>query len=136
MTQLPGLFLLASYTEGWLVVPKDHKVQVIEHGWITCLDERIVDPSVVLLEKKVQELSYFPALHVSWPQVQALPEEVPFPLAHLLSPTGHELGDPNYRAAYDKAFALAEASGKRVQICPMETIVAVATKKGIIVIIT
>jgi hypothetical protein len=100
---------------------------------------RIVDPSIVLLEEKGQELSYFPALHFSWSQVQALPEEIPLPLAHLLSHTDHELGDPDYRAAYDRALAhaeaLAEAAGKRVQICPKETIVAMVTKKGTIVII-
>jgi hypothetical protein len=82
---------------------------------------------------------YFPALHFSWSQVQALPKEVPFPLDHLISPTGHELGDSDYRAAYDRALEYAEtlatASGKRVQICPKETIVTVVTEKGTIVII-
>lgn len=136
--QLPGLFLFASYTEGWLVVPKE-EIQVIEHGWVSLPWGRIVDPSIVLLEEKGQEMFYFPALHFSWSQVQALPKGVLFPLAHLISPTDHELGDPDYRAAYDRALEYAESlaatSGKRVQICPKETIVTVVTEQGTIVII-
>ncbi len=139
ITLLPGMFFFASYTEGWLVVPKEHEIQVIEHGWITRTDRCVVDPSVVLLEEKGQYLAYFPALHFSWSQVQALPEGIPLPLAHLLSPTKDELGDPDYRAAYDAALAHAEqlagTSGKRVQVCSKEHILAVVTRKGTIVII-
>jgi hypothetical protein len=140
MIQLPGLFLFASYTEGWLVVPKEHEVQVIEHGWVTRTDKRVVDPSIVLLEEEDQELTYFPALHFSWFQLQALPENILLPLAHLLSPTQSELGAPDYRAAYDAALAYAEqlanATGKRVQVCPKETMMVIVTREGTIVIIS
>ena len=139
MTRLPGLFFLASYTEGWLVVPKERTIQVIEHGWITRREKRIVDPSIVLLEKEGQPLTYFPALHFSWFQVQALPQDILLPLAHLLSPTNGELGKQDYQAAYDTAMAhatqLAEASGKQIHVCPMERIITVVTTEGTIVVI-
>lgn len=137
--QLPGLFLLSTYTEGWLVVPKEQVVQVIEHGWITHSGGHVVDPSIVLLEEQGQDLAYFPALDLPWPDAYDLPRGVPLPVAHLLSPNGDELGHPAYRAAYNAALAYAETRaaemGSHVQICPAEKIIVVLTKEGDIVIL-
>lgn len=111
---------------------------MIEHGWIISLDARIVGPSIVLLEEKDQELLYFPALHFSSFEVQAL-KGIPLPLAHLLSPTKHELGHPDYRAAYNAALAhagtIAADSGKRVRVCPSQEITVAVTEEGMIILV-
>ncbi len=136
LQQLPGLLPFAAYTEGWLVVPKEREIQVIEHGWISRADGRVVDPSIVLLEKSDQGLTYFPGIHVLWSDVYEL-SGIPLPVAHLFSPED-ELGHPDYRAAYNAALAqasqLAEASGKRVKVCPCQKIIIAVTKGGTVII--
>lgn len=139
ITSLPERLVSASYTEGWLVLPQERDIQLIEHSWISCLQERVIDPSIVLLEKSGQQLTYFPALHIQGELVEAIPPGTFLPLAHHLSPTGDTLGYPPYRAAYDAALAYAEQeaqrSGKRVSICPSETVICIKTKKGRITVI-
>src|SRR5579859_2888378 len=139
LVHLPGMFLCAWYVEGWLVVPKDEEVQVVEHGWIECEDGRIVDPSIVLLEAKEQDMDYFPGLRCGWSQMQEIPQDVCLPLAHLVSHRKDGLGHPEYKTAYDAAVAhaeqLAQVSGKPVQMYPGETFITVMSEKGAIVII-
>jgi hypothetical protein len=136
LQRLPGLLLLANYTEGWLVMPKEEEVQVIEHGWISCANGLVVDPSIVLLEEPDQYLAYFPAIEVPWADAGEL-SGMPLPVAHLYAP-GDELGHPDYHAAYHAALAhaqtLALASGKRVEVCPSEKTLIVMTQEGKIII--
>ncbi len=136
LQQLPGRFLFSTYTEGWLVLSKQQVIQVIEHGWIRQAHGRVVDPSIILVEKSLSELVYFPGLLVPWSEMHAL-QGVPLPLAHLFSP-GNDLGHPDYRAAYDEALAYAErcasVSGRQVQLCPAQQITVACTKEGIIIV--
>lgn len=124
LLHLPGLFLFARYTEGWLVVPDIHEIQIVEHGWMQNGRDRIVDPSVVLLAPKEQSLEYFAGVSVSWFHMREIPLEWPLPLIHLASPRGDGLDHPEYKAAYDAALAraeqLAQESGKLVRTYPKE----------------
>lgn len=138
LVHLPGLFLFARYVEGWLVEPMEHEVQIIEHGWVEFADGRIVDPSIVLLAGRDQDLHYFSGLLLGWPDVQDIPQDAPLPLARLISHRKDGLGHPDYKAAYETASAhaegLANASGKLVRVCLRETTLVVMGKEGTLII--
>jgi hypothetical protein len=140
MLQLPGLLLFAWYVEGWLVLPKAHEVQVIEHGWVAFRDGRLLDPSIVLVEKEDQHLEYFPGIILPWQALQEIPPDTMLPLARLLSHRRDGLGHPDYQAAYDAAMAratdLAAVAGIRVQVCPRQTTRIIKVRDGLVVINT
>jgi hypothetical protein len=140
MLQLPGLLLFGGYVEGWLVVPRAHEVQVIEHGWIAFREGRLLDPSIVLVEKEDQHLEYFPGLIFSWQALQEIPPDTTLPLARLMSHRRDGLGHPDYKAAYDAAMAratdLATVAGTSVQVCPRQTTAIIKTRGGLIFINT
>lgn len=46
---LPELFHLGTYIEGWVVVPRQRVIEIIEHGWCKTPDQRIVDPTITLI---------------------------------------------------------------------------------------
>jgi hypothetical protein len=134
LLHLPGLFLFANYTEGWLVVPETHEIQVIEHGWLESVGGRIVDPSIVLLAPKEQPLEYFASLRVSWFQMREIPAQWPLPLAHLASQHDDGLDHPDYKAAYNTALAyaehLAQEAGKAVRTYPGGQTMVVLDEEG------
>jgi hypothetical protein len=63
---LPERFPFGQYIEGWIVVPRERerRIEITEHGWIVDGD-RIIDPSIVLIEDQSQPVSYFPGLRLS-----------------------------------------------------------------------
>ncbi len=63
--QFPGLFALGAYVEGWIVVPRTQEIAIVEHGWCTSPEAGIVDPSIVLIEKREQPVFYFPGFELA-----------------------------------------------------------------------
>jgi len=64
---LPKLFFSGTYIEGWIVVPRErpHIIEIIEHGWCKTFDQRIVDPTIVLMEDQDQRVFYFPRFELA-----------------------------------------------------------------------
>ena len=62
---LPELFPSGTYVEGWIVVPRQKIIEIIEHGWCKTSDQRIVDPTIVLMEDRDQRVFYFPGSELS-----------------------------------------------------------------------
>ncbi len=69
MHLLPALFSTWYYIEGWVVLLRAHRIDLIEHGWIA-LESQIVDPSLLLIERPEQPLCYFPGFRLFWEQLQ------------------------------------------------------------------
>ncbi|RUR76189.1 hypothetical protein ACF3DV_22580 [Chlorogloeopsis fritschii PCC 9212] len=63
----------AIYVQGFLVI-KGASYQPVEHSWIE-LGDRIVDPTLPHLHKKVEEIWYFPAQHLTVKRLKAIIEE-------------------------------------------------------------
>lgn len=63
----------AMYVQGFLTFAGE-PYSPIEYSWIE-LDDRIVDPTLVHLNKNAQELYYFPAQRLTVEQLQATVEE-------------------------------------------------------------
>lgn len=61
MVLLPQLFSSWTYIEGWAVLPREARIEIVEHGWIA-LETHTVDPSFVLVEKPDQRIFYFPGV--------------------------------------------------------------------------
>ncbi len=137
LLQLPGPFFFSRYVEGWLVIPKEHEVLVIEHGWIEHSNGQIVDPSIVLLEERGQRMDYFSGIQLDRSQIQDL-QGVLLPVARLLSPKKDGLGYPDYKAAYDAAMRRAEEfaciNDRLVRVCPRETTIIMLGEDGVVVI--
>ena len=137
MLQLPGLFLLGKYVEGWLVLPLEDEVLVVEHGWVESNQERIVDPSLVLLLPYAPVAArYVAGYRLNWFQMQRLGPDAPVPIASLdAQDSAIKAG---YKAAFDTAKncaqQIANASGKKIQICPREE--GVSRSTVLIILIT
>lgn len=102
----------AIYVQGFVVfLGKLH--QPVEHAWIE-VGDCIVDPNLKFLNKKAEELYYFPAQHLTVPQLKAAieeakedyPEDNPLPI---YGTTPYEyygdvmLGGIEYVSAYESA---------------------------------
>jgi hypothetical protein len=113
----------AVYVQGFLVYA--HKpYRLIEHGWLE-VDDQIVDPSLPHLNKRAEELSYFPAQRLSVKQLKAAieeakedyPEDNPLPI---YGDAPYEyygdvmLGGKDYLAAYQAAEAKFKALNQRM----------------------
>lgn len=137
LLQLPGLFPFSTYVEGWAVLPKEQEVVVLEHGWIEQSHGRVVDPSLVLLEKKDQQVHYFAGLQLDCFQLPNL-EGIPLPIARLLEPEKNDLGPLEYKIAYDAAMQCAEElatkMGVPVQVYPGEMTLIMVSETGIVTI--
>ena len=111
MLHYPSLYQGGCYVEGWIVIPRETIIEVIEHGW-TCLaksqeEPRVLDPSIVLREHSTSLVFYFPGLLVACEQ---LCEQVQGQMLPLVCHTVY--GDdgmlhPGYKRAYDQACAQA-----------------------------
>lgn len=62
---LPELFAFGRYVEGWIVIPREKRIEIVEHGWCTLPNRSIVDPSILLIEKRDQHISYIPGYVLS-----------------------------------------------------------------------
>ena len=91
------------YVEGWIVLPRQHHLAIIEHGWCQLADGTIVDPSILLVEQPSQPIFYFAGLTLTPEQVQ---EQWPGAVLPLVchSKYGRDgMQHPGYRHAYEQA---------------------------------
>lgn len=104
----------AMYVQGFLIYASK-PYRLVEHGWLE-VDDRIVDPNLPHLNKKVEDLSYFPAQRLTVKKLKAAveeakedyPEDPPLPI-YGSSPYEYYgdvmLGGQEYLAAYKAAEA-------------------------------
>jgi hypothetical protein len=90
--------------EGWMVIPRTHDIEIVEHGWCTSPDVGIVDPSIVLIEKREQPVFYYPGFELPG-------DRLPLHLAGKTVPLvcnshyGRDgMGHPGYKQSYEKAW--------------------------------
>lgn len=106
-----------TYVQGFLVVAGE-SLPPIEHSWIE-LDNNVVDPSFTLLDKKAEELYYFPAHSLSVKKLIAAveeakedyPEDNPLPVYGAMPYEYYGevmLGGKDYQAAYEAALAFSQ----------------------------
>ncbi len=102
------------YVQGFLVFP-GYPYKPLEYGWIE-LDDSIVDPSLAHLDKKPEELYYFPAHRLPVKKLEAqveeakedYPEDEPLPVYGDMPYEYYGdvmLGGTDYKVAFDEALA-------------------------------
>jgi hypothetical protein len=112
----------AYYVQGFLVVA-GHPNKILEHAWVA-LDEQIVDPNWVHLNKKVEDLDYFPAQSLTLKQLKATleeskedyPEDDPLPIYGKMPYEYYGelmLGGKDYLTAYQAAEAKYKALNQK-----------------------
>lgn len=99
----PQLFAGGAYVEGWVVVPKEHFIEIIEHGWGRTAEPRILDPTMVLREPPTQALAYYPGLEIAAHHLVQRTQGQILPLVchREFGPDG--MGHAGYKRAYDLA---------------------------------
>lgn len=107
----------STYIQGFLVVGGE-SLPPIEHSWIE-LDNNVIDPSFTLLDKKAEELYYFPAHCLTVKQLIAAveeakedyPEDNPLPVYGKMPYEYYGevmLGGKDYQVAYQAALAFSQ----------------------------
>ena len=101
---IPDLFSPdGTFVEGWLVFEDgEHRVVLMEHGWIVSNNQHIVDPTIVLMIGPAQPLFYFPGVVRSWLETDALNNEL-FPHVRFSSFGEDGMGHSGYKGAYAAA---------------------------------
>lgn len=112
---LPDLFASGSYVEGWIVVPRNRIIEIVEHGWSTVSDREIIDPSIVLVEKQSQQISYFPGYVLSRDQLCELLPGSTLPLVRHTQYGDDGMKHEGYRQAHSKAWQYAQDVAKERQ---------------------
>jgi hypothetical protein len=114
---LPELFADGgSYVEGWIMLPKEQSIVIAEHGWCQLADGRIIDPSILLVERADQPIAYFPGLILSWEQVC---QQVPgsrLPLSSLLADRSDGMQHEDYQQAYEQAWKFARLQAAKAAL--------------------
>lgn len=116
---LPELFAFGTYVEGWIAVPREKMIEIVEHGWCVAPDHGIVDPSVVLTEKRDQPVFYFPGRELASDELRRLLAGSTLPLVCHSQYGDNGMGHSGYKQAYDKAWRQAKelATQKRLPAC-------------------
>jgi hypothetical protein len=113
----------AKYVQGFLVFP-GKPYEPIEHAWVE-LEDKIIDPTLQHLNKKAEELCYFPAHKLTAKKLKAIieeskedyPEDEPLPI---YGDAPYEyygevmLGGKNYQAAFKLAEAKCQELNKPI----------------------
>ena len=113
----------AVYVQGFLVYASK-PYRLIEHGWLE-VGDRIVDPNFPHLNKKAEELCYFPAQRLTVKKLKAVieeskedyPDDDPLPI---YGSTPYEyygdvmLGGKEYQQAYEAAEAKCKELAQRM----------------------
>lgn len=98
----PGLFYPhGTFVEGWVVFKGDHRVVLMEHGWLVS-GVRIIDPTIVLGLSPDQPVFYFSGVVRSWEETDALENQL-FPHVRFSGYGEDGMGHPGYKAAYEAA---------------------------------
>lgn len=105
--QFPGLFALGAYVEGWIVVPRTQEIAIVEHGWCTSPEAGIVDPSIVLIEKREQPVFYFPGFELSGSSVAQHIAGKTVPLVCNSQYGRDGMGHHGYKHSYEQAWQCA-----------------------------
>lgn len=95
------------FVEGWTVFEDRGNVVLMEHGWLMS-DDRIVDPTLVLVIDAGEPVYYFPGVLRGRAELEALENEL-FPHVRFSDFGADGMGHPAYRAAYEAARAKASS---------------------------
>lgn len=104
---------LTGYVEGWMVLLRRRTIEIVEHGWCTLADGEIVDPSLVLAERKGQPVIYFPGNTLSKDE---LARQLPGSIVPLVCHTQYGkdgMGHSGYRQAYQDAWQQARGEAEK-----------------------
>lgn len=112
VTLLPRLFAEGFYIEGWMVVPREKIIAVIEHGWSTVPGLGVVDPTVVLTEKPTQPIFYFPGYTLSRSQLSEILSGSKLPLVCHSQYGNDGMQHSSYQQAYHQALQRAQDIAK------------------------
>ncbi len=123
---LPNLFAAGFYVEGWIVLPRQSRIAIVEHGWTTIPDLLIIDPTMVLMEKPSQPVSYFPGYVLSREQLSELLSGSIVPLVRHTAYGDDGMKHSGYRAAYEQAWETARALAQEMQL--QETAIQVSAR--------
>jgi hypothetical protein len=110
---LSDLLACGSYVEGWIVLPRQKRIAIIEHGWATLPDRGIIDPTIILTEKQNQPVSYFPGYALSRDQVCGLLSGSILPLIRHSSYGDDGMKHRGYQVAYQQAWQRARELAKK-----------------------
>ena len=102
LEELTDAFLI----EGWVVLEQEHSISLVEHCW--CEHEnRIIDPSLVLLVGREQAPTYFAGIRRDRSEIRFLTCEQ-LPRVRSLGSYGYDgMGHTGYRAAFGAAYKYA-----------------------------
>ncbi|HZO71010.1 MAG TPA: hypothetical protein VFB60_02340 [Ktedonobacteraceae bacterium] len=118
---LPEIFADGRYVEGWLVVPKETRLEIVEHGWLQLPSRELVDPSLVLTEKPDQPACYFAGYTLSRSRLAALAPGGTLPLVCHSIYGDDGMSHREYRHAYTAAWQRARELAHKHQL-PESTI--------------
>ncbi len=108
---LPNLFAAGFYVEGWIVLPRQSRIAIVEHGCTTI-------PS--------QPVSYFPGYVLSREQLSELLSGSIVPLVRHTAYGDDGMKHSGYRAAYEQAWETARALAQEMQL--QETAIQVSAR--------
>lgn len=101
---LPELFADGCYIEGWLVLPREGSIELVEHGWARLSSGELVDPSLVLTEQPDRPTYYFAGYTLSRSQLAALLPGNTLPLVCHSIYGDDGMNNGRYRQAYTTAW--------------------------------
>jgi hypothetical protein len=98
---------ITTYIEGWIVVPQQRRIVLLEHGWSVTHEGHIVDPTIVLTEPEEQPVFYFPGymLHAHSLPARLAGQTLPLVCHSRYGADG--MRNPRYRKAYRRAYTRA-----------------------------
>jgi hypothetical protein len=128
MILFPKLFERGTYVEGWLVIPRSHRVDLVEHGWVTLPEVGILDPSLVLIEDPEQPVLSYPGFEIPGNRFAHEVDRHIFPLVCNSQDGKHGMGHRGYRESYRLARQRAQQLAQQRHLPPSS--VSVRTKGG------
>jgi hypothetical protein len=129
------LFARASYIEGWIVLPRPAIIEIVEHGWIVA-DQRIIDPSLALIEPLEQPVFYFAGLQLSYDELPDRLQGKILPLVCHSSYGADGMGFPGYQDASIQARRRARALADESHLPETAIVVSTRTSTGAVTVIT
>lgn len=105
----PPLFAEGTYIEGWIVVQRANRIEIVEHGWCRSPLAGIVDPTIVLrssiltMESWQQAITYFPGFEVPGKQIKEHVEGKTVPLVCNAQYGQDGMEHPGYKRSYEQA---------------------------------
>ena len=124
----PRLFALGTYDEGWIVVPRNQVIAIIEHGWCTSPEIGIVDPSIVLIESREQPVTYFSGLEIPGGKLHQYISGKTIPLVCNSHYGRDGMRHKGYKQSYDKAWQWAQKLAQERQL--PQNAIKVSTRDG------